>query len=326
MKKLIWLIILIVVGVVGVLSYWNSQKSPADPNNKDAQAFVVQKGEAISSIADRLVKAKIIRSSFAFRQELKLTGKGGQIEAGDFKLSPSMSLDEIITNLQNGSLDKWVTLLEGWRVEQMAGQLSLELGVKSDEFIKVAKPNEGHLFPDTYLLNKDATPDTIVSTLKNTFEQKYNPDLKTKIKGLGLTEEQGIILASVVEREARSDQVRTNVASILLKRLKMGMALNADATVQYAKDSQTFAKNGKVDKFWQPVTQEEYQSVVSTYNTYLHSGLPPAPVCNPSVSSLKAVANADPKTPYLYYYHDSKGNSYYAKTLEEHTANVANHK
>src|SRR5206468_3664982 len=119
--------------------------------------------------------------------------------------------------------------------------------------------------------------------------------------------------------------VRTKVASILLKRFKMGMALDADSTIQYAKDSQKLRQGAKLDKFWQPITSDDYHSVLSVYNTYLNAGLPPGPICNPSLSSLKAVASADPSIPYLYYYHDSEGNSYYARTLEEHNNNVANH-
>ena len=128
-----------------------------------------------------------------------------------------------------------------------------------------------------------------------------------------------------MEREGRSEKVRTEVAGVLLNRLEMGMKLDIDATVQYAKDSQKL-KNGNIEKFWEPVLVADYQGVVSSYNTYTNNGLPPGPIANPSLMSLKAVANADPNSPYVYYYHDLQGNSYYAKTLEEHNENVASHR
>jgi UPF0755 protein len=160
--------------------------------------------------------------------------------------------------------------------------------------------------------------------MKNTFDSRFTTELQSQIRAQGLTPEEGVTLASLVEREARSDKVRTEVAGILLKRFKMGMKLDVDATVQYAKDSQTLKSGSRPTKFWQPITQEEYQSIKSPYNTYLNAGLPPTPICNPSLSSLKAVANANASTPYLFYYHDASGNTYYAKTLEEHNANVSN--
>ena len=123
-----------------------------------------------------------------------------------------------------------------------------------------------------------------------------------------------------MEREARSDQARTDVASILLKRFKIGMGLNADATIQYMLGYQ---KNEK--SWWKRNLTKDDKKVDSPYNTYLYRGLPPAPICDPGLSSLTAVANADSDTPYLYYYHDSEGNSYYTKTLEEHNQNVANY-
>lgn len=304
--------------------YWGFLQKPLDPNS-GVKVFVVKKGEGPFQIADRLEKEGFIRSAQVFKYLYKSSNQQ-PIEAGDYKISASMDPSEIIKVLSSGSIGKWVTLLEGWRLEQVAEKLNAELGIKNTEFLKAAKGYEGYLFPDTYLINKDSTPQSVVTKLNNTFKQRFDESLQNKIKKTGLTPDEGVILASIVEREARSDAVRTKVAGILLKRLKMGMKLDADATVQYAKDSQAFRQNGKVERYWQGVTRADYKNVVSDYNTYLINGLPPTPICNPSLSSLNAVANADPSTPFLYYYHDPKGNSYYAKTLEEHEQNVANNR
>jgi UPF0755 protein len=324
LRLFIWFLILIAAGAVVVFWQFNVLKSPIDPLGQE-QAFVVQKGESIDEISKSLVDKGLIRSDFMFKLLVKLQGSTAHIEAGDFKISPAMSTEEVIAALGKGAEDKWVTLLEGWRVEQMASDLHDELGIDPGDFIKAAKGHEGHLFPDTYLFNKNVAAETIVQTLTSTFDKKYSDNLQAKVRKNGLTPEEGIILASIVEREGRSDQVRKNVASILLKRFNMEMALNADATVQYAKDSQILNRGGTPDKFWQPVTLADYHDIVSTYNTYLHSGLPPAPICNPSLSSLQAVADADPSIPYLYYYVDGQGKIYYAKTLAEHETNVSRH-
>lgn len=316
------LIVVAVVVFLGGLFYWNNLKSPVNSKDTKLQAFVIIKGDSLSSIAKKLEEKKLIKSSLVFKKTAQDSGKLITVEPGTVKISPAMSVDEIIKTISEGSVDKWVTLLEGWRVEQIALQLEQTLGIDKNIFTKEALSFEGYLFPDTYLFNHEAKSTDIISTLKNTFNQRYDEEIRAKVRSKGLTDSQGVILASIIEREARSDKVRTEIAGILLKRFKMGMALNADATVQYAKDSQKLAE-GKLEKFWQPVTQADYKDIVSTYNTYLHSGFPPAPIANPSLSSLNAVANADPNTPYVYYYHDSQGNTYYARTLDEHNNNVA---
>lgn len=321
--------LLILVVLIGGLSffgyrgYLNYLKTPLN-SNSEVKAFVVIEGDGASIIAEKLENDKFIRSAFAFRQAFKESGLDVKINAGTFKIASSMSVDEIIKTLTDQPVDKWVTLLEGWRVEQIAEQLNRELGMDKSEFLKHAK--EGYMFPDTYLFNREVAPSDIASTLENTFKKRYSDDLQNKIKLKGLTAEQGVVLASLVEREARSDEVRTQVAGIILKRLKMGMKLDIDATVRYAKDTEIL-KSGKMPKpFWAAILQTDYSSVKSPFNTYLNNGLPPEPICNPSLSSLKAVANADSSTPYLFYYHDTKGNSYYARTLDEHNSNVANHR
>lgn len=305
----------------GALWWWTSINSPVD-KEASIKAFVVQEGEGTDSIISRLEEEGFIRSGLAFKIFLKTSPVATNIQAGTFKLSGAMNFEEIMKNLSSGVVDEWVTLLEGWRVEQMAKQLNAELGIDSVEFLKHAR--EGHMFPDTYLFNKEVTAQDIASTLENTFDKRYTQELQDQVKAKGLTPEQGVILASIVEREARSDGERQRVASILLKRIKIDMKMDADATVQYAKDSQKI-KNGTLTKFWEPITRADYQDVISPYNTYLNKGLPPGPICNPSLSSLKAVATAT-DTNYLYYYHDSAGRSYYAETLDQHNENVANYR
>ena len=183
---------------------------------------MVDKGEDFSKVVENLKKMGLIKSSWAFSIYGKQSGLASKVQAGTFRLSTSFTTQQTLKVLIDKPLDIWVTLLEGWRVEEMADILSLKFnspsGARSSKFIKDAK--EGYMFPDTYLFPVDVTEEQIVKKLRDNFDQKYTESLKGKIKALGLTENEGIILASIVEREARSDKARTEVAGILLKRLK----------------------------------------------------------------------------------------------------------
>lgn len=317
-----WVVLLglLLIVIAGWL-YWSGLQSPLTSEGR-IKAFVINPGDNPTSIAERLEKEGYIKSAWMFKYLYK--GSDQKIMPGVYLISSAMSPQEIIDSIALGSVDKKVTILEGWRKEEIAKKLNQELGIETEEFLKHAK--EGYMFPDTYFFNPDVKASDVALTLRNNFEKKYSEELKSKIRRLGLSEEQGVILASLVEREARSDKVRQQVAGIILKRIKIGMKLDIDATVQYAKDSQALEDGKNITKFWNPVTQQDYSGVDHPYNTYLNPGLPPGPIANPSLSSLTAVANADPSIPYLYYYHDSKGNTYLARTLEEHNANVANYR
>ncbi len=315
MKKLVGALILIIILSISLYGWWGSRLDPVGAGEE--KSFIITKGENLSEIAADLEKQGLIRSASAFKLYAKQSGLDQKMQAGTFKVASAKSSKEIALMLTNQPNEDWVTLLEGWRVEEMAEVLNKKLKIQSSKFIEKSK--EGYMFPDTYLIPKDYNVDQIVALLRNNFEEKYSKELRAKIRAQGLSEEQGVILASIVEREARSDEVRTKVAGILLKRFKINMGLNVDATIQYALGYRSNEKS-----WWKRSLSLDDLKINSKYNTYIHAGLPPTPICNPSLSSLRAVANADSSTPYLYYYHDSKGNSYYAKTLDEHNENVAN--
>lgn len=317
MKRLLIFFFILIVIFFLAKGWWNRQLSSVS-TDKATKVFVIPRGAKVSEIAKDLREENLIRSELAFKIYVRQNNLTNKLQAGSYKLSPSMSTPDILKTLERGSEDIWVTLIEGWRVEEMAEKLNQQLKIDKGEFLKNAK--EGYMFPDTYLFPKEATVEYITSTLRKTFEARFTPELRSKIRSQGLTEDQGVILASIVEREARSDQARQMVASILLKRFKIGMALNADATLQYALGYQS-----QEQSWWKRNLSREDKKIESPYNTYLHAGFPPTPIANPGLSSLKAVAEADPSTPYLYYYHDSKGNSHYAETLEDHNQNVANY-
>ena len=249
-------------------------------------------------------------------------GIGKNIQAGDFRLSSSMSSREIASELTHGAIDIWVTLPEGLRIEEQAKLIEEKLNFSSNdmyqfkkiEFIEIAE--EGYMFPDTYLIPKDATASDVADLLRTTFDQKVDSSVFSNGRKNGLTENQLITLASIIEREARREDEKPIISGIITNRLRDGIALQIDATVQYAKGYDDVNQT-----WWSQITTADYQSVKSAYNTYRNPNLPPGPISNPGLESINAAASPQ-ETPYYYYLHDSDGNIHYAKTIDEHEQNI----
>lgn len=313
MKKLTLIIFSLVlfVFITAVLLLFQ----PVDKNDKTPVIFVVNQGEGVNSIAQRLEQQGLVRSRFIFIFEVRRLGLGPKIQAGDFRLYKSASAAQIATELTSGTLDVWVQIIEGLRADEIAEILKNKLPTYENSWVLQLRKQEGYLFPDTYLIPKDADINLVLNIFQENFDKKI-ASLSLDTAKNGLSFEDSIILASIVEREARSYEVKKQVAGILLKRLNIGMKLDADATVQYALGFQPEQKS-----WWKKGLTFADLEIRSPYNTYRNAGLPPTPISSPGLLSLQAAFNADPTTPYLYYLHDNLGNSYYAKTLEEHNSN-----
>lgn len=315
MKRLTVLVIVLLVLLGSFFIFYREGTLPVDKNDTSSQIVVVRPGEGMIAIANTLSKEGLIRNKAAFYLVVKWLGVEKNIQAGDFRLSPSMDAYEIAKSLTHGTLDVWVTLIEGTRKEEIAQVLSQKLDIPETEFLKDAR--EGYLFPDTYLVPRDATADAVLQILYKTFDEKYTAELRQAVRARGLTEDEGVILASIVEKEASNPEDRQQVASVLLKRLRNGWPLQSDITIEYAVGYQPDTKT-----WWKADLTVDDLAIDSPYNSYLNKGLPPTPVSNPGLTSLEAVANADPTTPYWFYISDKNGNMHYAKTHEEHEANV----
>jgi UPF0755 protein len=313
-KLFIVIFIVAVIGGLGFL-YYQEGTLPVNKLDKSNKIFVIRPGEGLNSITKRLKNEGLIRNTLVFYLTVKQKDIDKKIQAGDFRISPSMNVLQVAEALTHGTLDEWVIIVEGLRKEEVAQIISKKFDIPEGEFIRLAP--EGYLFPDTYLIPKQATAEAVIQILTNTFDQKFSSELEQKVSAHGLTKHEAVILASLVEREGRSDKVRQEVAGILLKRLQEGMPLQVDATVQYALGYQPQTKT-----WWKTDLTFEDLKINSVYNTYRNPGLPPEPICNPSLSSLSAVANGNPDTPYLFYITDPDGNMHYAKTAEEHERNV----
>jgi UPF0755 protein len=276
--------------------------------------FVVSQGAGGKEIAADLAKQNLIHSSTGFYILIKLLGIETQMQAGDFRLNKSMDARTIALELTHGILDVWVTTLEGWRDEEIATQLAKDLDIPENQFLLVAQ--QGYMFPDTYLVPRDATGAAVAKMFLDNFNTKVTLVMREDAKKTGLTFTQTITLASIVEREGKTVADRPVIAGILLNRIKLGMPLQVDATLQFALGYQPFEKT-----WWKKELTEDDKKINSLYNTYTNVGLPPGPICNPGLESITA-AIYPAATDYLYYIHDKTGAVHYAKTVEEHDANI----
>ncbi|HCC84325.1 MAG TPA: endolytic transglycosylase MltG [Candidatus Pacebacteria bacterium] len=315
----IWVILitsgLIALTVVAGGLWWVLQ--PAQVTQTGTQAFIVPKGQSVKLIGQRLEQAGLIKHQLVFSLVVRWLGLTTKIQAGTFQLSPSWSVSKISQELTQGTNDLWITLPEGWRREEMAEYLSKQelTEFNQADFLALTLKKEGQLFPDTYLVPRQITAEGLVAILTLTFDKKITQGLSSELAQSQLTPNQILVLASLIEREAAEvDQMR-QVSGVMHNRLDLGMPLQIDATLQYAKG---YSAN---EKTWWGTPLAADKTFKSAFNTYLNPGLPPAPIANPGLSAIMSALKPT-ESDYLYYLHDSQGKLHLAKTLAEHTANI----
>lgn len=299
---------------------------PADPNGA-VRDFEIAEGETASEVARRLETEKLVRSRLAVLIALYDADRADNIQAGIHRVSAAMAPREIAAAIVQKPPEDQVTLriIEGWRLEQVAAEVhevfpaigeqafraAAVVGTRTDpvlEGLDPATPLEGFLFPDTYFFKPTASAEDIVERLLATFEEKAADALKgASVKGL--TAYDVVKLASIVEREAQDRRESATIAGVYANRLTLGMKLDADPTVQYARGS------------WDELTLADLE-VSSPYNTYKVAGLPPTPICSPGLDALAAAARPE-QNDYLYFVAkgDGSGGHLFARTLEEQEAN-----
>jgi UPF0755 protein len=317
--KLLFFFIIFVIIAGGIAGFFVVQNmlQPVDAAKTEKQDFSIPKGQSISRIGERLTEAGLLRHPLVFRLMVKSLGAEQKIQAGSFQLSPSMDPQTLITAMTQGTDDTWVTLLEGWRREEIAETFA-EAGLENfdeEEFLVLTEDKEGYLFPDTYLVQKDFDTEQVISLLENTFERKVETGLKAELAASGKSLKDIVTMASLVQREAKGEQQMKLVAGVLWNRVDINMALNVDATLQYIK-----GYDDVQNTWWVPPLAVDKERT-SLYNTYKHPGLPPGPITNPGLDAVKAAASPT-ETDYMYYLHDSTGKIHFGETLDEHNANV----
>jgi UPF0755 protein len=309
---------------VGGIFWWSDNSKPVSVEGEN-QKFVVTRGVSASQVGQKLYKEGLIKSSLAFKIYVQVKGITKNIQPGIFNLSSNQSLIQIVERLTKNPDELRITIPEGLRREEIVEILitSLEIGDDSvsdfrSQFLAESQGKEGYLFPDTYDFLPGTDAARIVSRFMQTFDQKVGQIGNKYPAGYDLNDI--VVLASLIEREAITDEERPVVAGILYNRLENDWPLQVDAAVQYAVSSaKCKGQNAKCDNWWPILTKQDLE-IDSPYNTYKYPGIPPAPIANPGLESLKAAAN--PVTSDYYFYIHSGGKIYYAKTLEEHNTNV----
>lgn len=311
-------IVVFFVAIYIVYFWWSQNLKPVDDKTSSSIVFVVKKGSGIKEIAKNLEDKKLIRNSFVFTILVRKMGLQNIIQAGEFRLSASYSAERIATELTHGTTDVWLTIPEGLRNEEIAEKVNEVLKIPIKDFLKLEK--EGYMYPDTYLFPKDTTAELVAQTMRENFNKRIKTlDQDFLLPGKkysGLTFDEIVIMASIIEREAKYDDDRYLISGILHKRLMNEWPLEVDATLQYVLGYQSDEKT-----WWKKNITADDLLFDSRFNTRKYKGLPEAPICNPGLSSIKA--SMRPKeSQYWFYLSDKTGKMYYAKTLEEHILNT----
>lgn len=316
-----------------LLSHGDLLTTPFNPNGFE-QSFRIEQGESIFSVAARLEESFIIADAQAFYDYVVYTGLDLTIQAGEYTLSPALSIIDITRELQDSTPeDITFVILSGWRMEEIAASLptsGLDISPKAFlraaaaqtppevlDFMPASASMEGFFLPDSYILPRSTPVDQLLETIARNFALHITDDMRAGFTAQGLDVYQAVTLASIVERESIHDQEQALIASVFINRLNIGMTLGSDPTVQYA-----LGYNSNEQTWWTNPLSLEDLKYDSPYNTYIYAGLPPGPIANPSLEVLQAVAFPE-VSPYYYFQAtcDHSGYHTFAVTFEEHLAN-----
>lgn len=304
-----------------------------NPGGGDVQ-IIINQGESVPSIIGKLWEAGLISNPGVYLNYLQYTGLDTSLKAGEFKLSPDMTPIEITQAIQSSiSADITLTILAGWRLEEIANSLpSSGFTITAEEFYQdthhpfdgysfsaclASGSIEGYLFPSSYTVPRETSLEDLLPQVLMNFETKVTAEMRQGFSNQGLDLCQAVTLASIIQREAMLEEEMPLIASVFYNRLKAGDVLAADPTVQFA-----VGYNPEQGTWWtNPLSAQDLQ-VDSPYNTYIYPGLPPDPISNPGLAALRAVA-FPAQTSYYYFRAtcDGSGRHSFAETFDEHVAN-----
>ena len=279
----------------------------------------IPQGAAFRTAADSLHAEGFVSSPWLFRVYARVTGRDRQIRAGTYVLEHGLSWNELVNALRKGQgIERRVTIPEGWSLTQIVPELAANLGVPEDSVraavrdpalrseLGITTPTlEGYLFPDTYIFSYGTQARAAVQELVRHFEEVWQPQWNDRLRELGMSRNDVVTLASIIEKEARLAEERPVISAVYHNRLRLGMPLQADPTVQYA-----------LGEHHDRVLYRDLE-VESPYNTYRHTGLPPGPIASPGRASIEA-ALYPASVPYLYFVADSDGHHEFRTTFKEH--------
>jgi UPF0755 protein len=292
------------------------------------ERIIVPPGATFASVTDSLVAHGLVRNRLWFKLRARMLGVDRTVHPGVYEVNRAMSSGEVLSILAAGqSTIVKFTVPEGLTIFDVADLAAQRVGVRRDSILAAARDTvlidslglpgrtlEGFLHPDTYQLPANISARDIVRMMAEGFRHGWDPAWTARLDSIGMSELQLVTLASIVEGEARADDERETIASVYLNRLRRGMALQADPTVQYALMLRTGDRKPRL-------YDKDYQTP-SPYNTYLQPGLPPGPVNSPSRRSIQA-SLYPAETPYLFFVAGPDGRHVFTRTFDEHLRAIA---
>lgn len=306
--------------LTGILGWWFTQ--PVKPYDKETVQFVVPQGSSVQAIGRLLEEKSLIRSRYVFQAAVMYKGLAKKMQAGAFMLSPSQDVFSLSQTLTSGTNDIWVTIKEGLRAEEIGEVLAKnlpEFDRGGEDYQKECLAYEGYLFPETYLIPVTYDTKQACKLLRGQYGDKVTMKMRETMHSSGKTEEQIVTMASIVAREAKTASDMKKVAGVLWNRIEIGMPLQVDATLQYAKGYD------KVNNTWWSTPLSADKEIPSGYNTYKNTGLPPGPISNPGLDAIEAATSPTPSDD-LYYISNSNGSQmYFAKDYQQHLKNIETH-
>ncbi len=322
-----WILALVLAAGVGIgLAWIAAALGPARPGDRSGVIFEVRPGDGLAAISDRLARSKLVRSPLVFHAVSRILAE--PIRAGWYDLRHSMNALQVLVTLHQAPSAQRLTIPEGYSIQQIA-DLTAKLGISSAADVESAAASpapylqrfpwlsilpegaslEGFLFPDTYFLPAHQIPARLLVTMMLArFGQVVWPKLENRTGPLGPF--QVITLASIVEREAKRESERPVIAGVFLSRLRLGMPLGSDPTVEYAL--------GLHEDPAHPLTLADVR-VASPYNTYRYRGLPPGPIANPGMACIEATLHPA-RTPYLYFVARGDGTHKFSRSYRQQLA------
>lgn len=309
-----FVIVAVIVGGVAGAVYWGYRDASAPGPSAVVQTIVIPAHTGIKGIARLLHQRGVIRHPVVFELAAKLSGRGGGMKSGEYEFPARISMFGAMDVLDSGKpVQHFLTIPEGTTSDQIVALVKKAPFLTGDPG---PVPPEGSLLPETYAYTYGDTRAGLIERMHQALKQALAQAWGERRADLTLTSpRQALILASIVEKEAKHADERARIAGVFVNRLRRGMPLQSDPTVIFAL---TGEKSGHLDR---PLTRADL-AVASPYNTYLVKGLPPGPITNPGKSSLLAATRPE-HTEDLYFVADGKGGHVFSKTLAEHDRNVA---
>lgn len=324
--------LVVIFGALWIFTIFAEYQNETDKKGEEI-TFEIKKGEGTKEIASHLKEKGLIKNKLAFYLKVKSTGAAGKLKYGSFVIPKGSSLTTVIQKLTNGGARRegnWFTVPEGFTIEKIGAKLEQEGICSKEDFLAAVEKEydywflesipedapvtyrlQGFLFPDTYELGNQVTPEDIVRTMLDQFGVKYTKDMDAKAKKMGKTTFEIVTEASIIERETDVDEERPMIAGVIENRLKTGMPLQMCPTVLYP------LTNGMYDVTTVTYEDTKYDSL---YNTYQNKGLPPGPIANPGLPCLEAALNPASHNYFFYHSNEEKqdGSHIFTETYGEH--------